>query len=83
MAHDSNALETSIPTRGETLGCKTQQDNGEPMSQYYDSALQSTTPYYSTTMYYKVLLHASKLCQRTTKHYCDVTTYYSVLLRTT
>ena len=55
---------------------------GEPMSQYYDSVLQSTTPHYkvlqNTTRYYKVLL-------RTTKYYKVLlrTKYYSVLQSTT
>ena len=58
-AHDSKTFEMSTPMRGEALPCKTQQDYGEPRSQYYDSVVQSTTPYYhelqSTKRYYEVL----------------------------
>ena len=55
-ACQSKARETSIPMRCTTLGCKTQKDCGDTMSQNYDLALQRTTTYYSgTTPYYKVL----------------------------
>lgn len=53
--HNSKTLETSVPMRSETLWCKRRQDYGEPVSQYYDSVVQSITQYYYlfTPTYYK------------------------------
>ena len=68
----SKTADTSTPMRSATLGCKTQLDYEEPMPQYYDSILQSTSPYYK---YYKVLLQK-------TINYAPGSTYY-VLQSTT
>ncbi len=48
----SKTRETSIPMRGATLGCKTQEDYGQPMSQNYDSVLQRTSTYYNVPLRY-------------------------------
>ena len=52
----SKILEMSVPMRGATLGCEKQDHNGGPMSQYYGSVLQSTTP---------ALLRTTKYCSGT------------------
>ena len=54
----SKTCETSIPMRGATLGCKTQEDYGEPMSQNYDSVLQRTTTYYNSLLRYCSVLQS-------------------------
>ena len=48
----SKTRETSIPMRGAALGCKTQEDYGEPMSQNYGSVLQRLTTYYNVRIRY-------------------------------
>ena len=74
----SKTLETFIPMRDGTLGCKPQEDYGEPMSQYYNSVptknyyvLQCSTPVLlCTTKYYSsptpVLLQCYSVLQSTT-----------------
>ena len=48
----SKTRETSIPMHGAALGCKTQEDYGEPMSQNYGSVLQRLTTYYNVRIRY-------------------------------
>ena len=61
----SKTLEMSVPMWGATLGCEKQDHNGEPMSQYYGSVLQSTTMNYELQSTTPALLRTTKYCSGT------------------
>ena len=77
-----------IPVCGATLGCKTQENYEEPMSQNCHSVLQRTiTKYYNVSLWYYSVLQSTTAVH--TSYYKvlrvlhSMTPYYKILCRTT